>query len=253
MRVQNVKKVETYAADPRADNNNDIEMSDNDDDPTTNLVMPERKTKDPSPVWTCATRVEGGAKCRFCPSIIKCSKSSTSSLLHHLLMRHKNETAIKFLEKAMSHKRDALKLKRLQNEKKKVVNKQPSILNFSKRRGVIDPFKKKRLDESIIKMIIMMNKPFSDINNTFFRQVLFTAEPNYLCPSRNTITNMFDEMATKVKEDLKNEIATDIEAAGDLTLNICSDHGTSSDRFRTKRIKLLWLEQLKTLLSRKTP
>ena len=99
----------------------------------------------------------------------------------------------------------------------------------------------------------MMNKPFSDINNTFFRQVLFTAEPNYLCPSRNTITNMFDEMATKVKEDLKNEIAKDIEAAGHLTLNICSDHGTSSDRFRTKRIKLLWLEQLKTLLSRKTP
>ena len=82
-----------------------------------------------------------------------------------------------------------------------MVNKQPSILNFSKRRGVIDPLKKKRLDESIIKMIIMMNKPFSDINNTFFRQVLFTAEPNYLCPNRNTITNMFDEMAIKVKKD----------------------------------------------------
>ena len=93
-------EVETDA-DPHSDNIYDIEMRDSDNDSTSNLVMPVRKTKDPSPVWTCASRVEGGAKCRFCASIIKCTKASTSSLIHHLLKRHGNETAVKDLEKAI--------------------------------------------------------------------------------------------------------------------------------------------------------
>ena len=54
----------------------------------------------------------------------------------------------------------------------------------------MDPFKKKKLDEAIVKMTITMNKPFIDIENQFFRKILFVAEPNYLCPNktRNTAT-----------------------------------------------------------------
>ena len=49
-------------------NENDIEISDEESEP--DLIMPTRKSKDPSPVWKCADRVEGGgAKCRFCPTI----------------------------------------------------------------------------------------------------------------------------------------------------------------------------------------
>jgi len=99
----------------------------------------------------------------------------------------------------------------------------------------MDPFKKKKLDEAIVKMTITMNKPFSDVENHFFRKVLFVAEPNYLCPSRTRNTSNFDSMAKKVKKDLEEEITKDITEAGHRTLTICTDHGTSSDKFRTKK------------------
>ena len=139
------------------------------------------------------------------------------------------------MQSAVNKKREDLKLKRLQDQKKKLSNKQPSILNFSKKRGVMDPFKKKKLDEAIVKMTITMNKPFSDVENQFFRKVLFVAEPNYLCPSRRTNTATFDSMSKKVKKDLEQEITKDITEAGHKTLTICTDHGTSSDKFRTKK------------------
>ena len=59
-----------------------------------------------------------------------------------------------------------LKVKVLQDQKK-------NILIFSKRRGALDPFKKKKLDEAIVKMAITMKKNFSDVENHFCRQVLF--------------------------------------------------------------------------------
>ena len=154
------------------------------------LVMPARKLKEPSPVWNCAEKVEGGAKCKYCLRIFKCTLGSTSTIGNHLLSKHGDREAVKTMQSAVNKKREDLKLKRLQDQKKKLSNKQPSILNFSKKRGVMDPFKKKKLDEAIVKMTITMNKPFSDVENQFFRKVLFVAEPNYLCPNktRNTAT-----------------------------------------------------------------
>ena len=99
-------------------NEDDIETSDEESE--ADLIMPVRKTKDPSPVWTCADRVEGGgAKCRFCPTILKCTKGSTTTIVNHLLKKHKNKALVKDLENAIEKKRVALKLKRLQDEKKK--------------------------------------------------------------------------------------------------------------------------------------
>ena len=199
------------------------------------LVMPRRKTKVPSPVCKCADRVEGGARCMICRHIIKCVSGSTSAILNHLLSLHGNRVEVQKLRVDMKRKKEMLNLKKFQEQKKKQSNKQPSILNFFKRRGIMDQFKKQRLDEQIVKMIIAMNKPFSDVENTFFRQVMFTAEPNYICPSRTRVTATFDKIAKKVKEDLKKDIIKDVTNAGHKTLNICSDHGTSSDRFRTKK------------------
>ena len=199
------------------------------------LVMPARKLKEPSPVWICAQRVEGGAKCKFCLRTFKCNLGSTSTITNHLLSKHGDREAVKSMQGAFMKKKEALKVKRLQDQKKKSSNLQPSILNFSKRRGVMDPFKKKKLDEAIVKMTITMNKPFSDVENHFFRKVLFVAEPNYLCPSRTRNTANFDAMAKKVKKDLEEEITKDITEAGHRTLTICTDHGTSSDKFRTKK------------------
>ena len=78
----------------------------------------------------------------------------------------------------------------------------------------MDPLKKKRMDEALVKMTIAMNKPFLDVENNFFRQVLLIAEPKYLCPSRQKLTASFDSTAKKVKEALKEEIMRDITEAG---------------------------------------
>lgn len=199
------------------------------------LVMPVRKRKEPSPVWKCAERLEGGgARCKFCQKTLKTSCGSTSTIVQHLVTRHSDKEAVKVLNAAMRKKREATNVKRLKDQKRKS-NKQPSILNFAKRRGVLDPLKKKRIDESLVKMTIAMNKPFLDVENPFFRQLMFNAEPNYLCPSRQKLTAWFDSTAEKVKEALKEEIIRDISEAGHNTISICTDHGTSADRFRSKK------------------
>ena len=64
---------------------------------------------------------------------------------------------------------------------------------------------------------------------------MFTANSNFVCPSRQTITRRFDAMAEEVSKDLKNEVIKDVTDAGHKTIRIVSDHGTSSDVFRTKK------------------
>ena len=114
-------------------------------------------------------------------------------------------------------------------------NKQPSILNFSKRRGLMDPMKKKKLDAALVRMTIGMNRPFDDVENHYLREVLHVAEPNYLAPSRRTHTVHFDSEAVVVQLNLMKDIVKDVNEAGHKTINITSDHGTSSDQFRTKK------------------
>ena len=78
-----------------------------------------------------------------------------------------------------------------------------------------------------------MNKPFSDVENPFFRKLLHTAEPNFICPSKTTHTAQFDIAASKVKADLKKEMVKDVTTSGHKTITVTIDHGTHSDRFHT--------------------
>ena len=91
---------------------------------------------------------------------------------------------------------------------------QLSMLNFAVKRGAIHPVKKRKLDDALVKMTIGLDRPFEDVENYYFRQVLFEAEPNYICPSRRRHTLNFDEAAIKVKDDLKKDIVRDITEAG---------------------------------------
>ena len=45
-------------------------------------------------------------------------------------------------------------------EKTAKLRKQPSILSFSVKRGLMDPRKQKKMEEDLVKMTIMMNRPF---------------------------------------------------------------------------------------------
>ena len=173
--------------DEDLDNENGSEpegMDEATDSDDNNLEMPQRKINKSAAVWNLAQRVEGSARCNLC---------------------------------------EMLKIKRLKNEKKtRSRGNQPLIRNFSVKRGIMDPLKKKKLDKALVRMTICMNRPFEAIENHHFRNVLFIAEPNYIVPSRRRHTFQFDEAALKVEDEFKKDISTDVIDAGHKTINITS-------------------------------
>ena len=201
-----------------------------------NLEMPQRQIKKPAAVWNLAQRVEGGARCNLCEKTFKCDRGNTSNIMGHLRHKHRDRPEVQLFVKEQDAKKEKLKIKRLEKEKKtRSRGNQPLIRNFSVKRGIMDPLKKKKLDEALVRMTICMNRPFEDVENHHFRNVLFIAEPNYIVPSRRRHTFQFDEAALKVEDELKKDISKDVIEAGHKTINITSDHGTSSDQFRTKK------------------
>lgn len=204
------------------------------------LNFPQRKLKEPSPVWKCAVKFKeaglAGVKCTICKKIFRMKDGNTTTILRHLVTQHKNDSEVKEMEKIFKEKKEKAKLKKIEVDKKEKakVQNQPKIFNlFTRKRGIIDPIKEKKLDDALVKMTIMMNHPFADVEQHYFRQVLHIAEPNYICPSRRKHTKHFDRVAEKVKEDLKKEIINDV--SGHRTIAITSDHGKSGDRFHTKK------------------
>ena len=60
-----------------------------------------------------------------------------------------------------------------------------------------------------------------------------------------------DELAISVEEDLKKEIVKDMSEAGHKTISVVSDHGTSGDRFRTKKNAVVVLRTTKVFVIKK--
>ena len=174
-----------------------IQSEEDEEGNTPVLVMPQRKMKIPAPVWKCVSKVEGGAKCNFCHQIFKLKGSTTTNIFRHVTEKHQGKPEVILLVKEQSQKNDLAKQKIL--KEKKIKEKQPSILNFARKSGIMDPIKKKKMDEALVRMTIGMNSPFEDVENHFLRDLLFIAEPNYICPSRKTHTERFDKCAKKVR------------------------------------------------------
>ena len=204
------------------------------------LVLPKRKVKNPSPIWSeCASKIYSesgsfiGGKCNFCGKVYKSKTGNTSNLTRHVTTRHKvdHKAEVGRLAKEKKTKNAKIKSKKIEAEKKR--RSIPSMLNFCHRKSYFDPAKKKQIDEAILKHLVVDNKPFSLVESHSFREMMFKAEPNYIVPSRFTITNAMKKQADNVREELKREIGVDV--ASHKILNITSDHGTSSDRFRTKK------------------
>jgi hypothetical protein len=196
------------------------------------LKMPERKLKDPAPVWKCAVRVENGAKCNFCGKVYKTKDSNTAGITRQVKEKHAEKPEVKVMIGEVVKKK--AKLSQKMKGKMAKLRNQPSILSFSVKRGLMDRRKQKKMEEDLVKMTIMMNRPFSDVESPFFRKLLHTAEANFICPSSGKHTETFDAMAVKVMDDLKKEIIKDVTTAGHKTITITSDHGTHSDRFHSK-------------------
>ena len=108
-----------YTPDDEADDSRDVvDLTAGGSDGNMNqvqLVMPARKLKEPSPVWNCAEKVEGGAKCKYCLRIFKCTLGSTSTIGTHLISKHGDREAVKTMKSAVIKKRENLKQKRIQD------------------------------------------------------------------------------------------------------------------------------------------
>ena len=81
------------------------------------------------------------------------------------------------------------KTRRVEEKKKKKKDKlvekqkvrQSSMKNFLNK-VYIDPLKKKRVDEAIVKLILVENEPLEMVEKHNFCELLHTLEPGYVCP-----------------------------------------------------------------------
>ena len=214
------------------------EGSSSSEEETEPLVTLTRKKKEPSPVWECgAIRIEGGTKCTLCGKEFICQNHNTSNIIRHIVTLHKKQTEGKKLAEMIKAKknREAEKKKTKKakvDEKHKV--RQSSMKNFLKK-VYIDPLKKKRVDESIVKLILVENELLQLVEKHSFRELLHTLEPGYICPSRRTLTKKIEDFSEQTLVELKKEVEKDLKDVEDKVISVTSDHGTSLDRFRTHK------------------
>ena len=48
----------------------------------------------------------------------------------------------------------------------------------------MDPKKMECLNKAVLEYVVAAKKPFSEIEIHFFRKMLFVADPNYICQSK---------------------------------------------------------------------
>ena len=212
---------------------NDAEDEVNDGEEEADEIF-QRKRKKESSVWKYGTKLKGGSKCNICGKIYKSKQGNTTNLISHIKTKHRDSEAAKELTKDLQEDKEAKKEKLAKKAAEK--RQQCSLLNFVRRSGTLDKKKKEKITEAVADFIIEDTNNFEVVEKQAFRKMIFTCEPNYIVPSRRTITRRIDEKAESCKELLKKEIAKDLENAGHKTISITCDEGTSSDRFKTKKL-----------------
>ena len=221
------------------DVNQNVEVEDSSHN--TSMSRSVLKRKKTAPVWTtgCAIQINDGtgAKCNFCEFVCKIPDGSTTAMIRHLERHHPKEENVQRMTRLMQEnvimKKQKIEVSKMKASK--TVANQPKLTNFVKLKGTIDRKKVQLLNEGLVQHIILSNDSWNLVEEASFRKLMFTAEPNYVMPSRRTITRLFDQMSDGVSNSLRAEIKKDITEAGHLTLNVITDHGTSNDVCRTKR------------------
>ena len=256
----NVDNEENNVPVPRSDSNNgrntvatvDTEETDNeseesnseegeDGDSGGGLHVPSRKRKLVSPVWTCgaAVKTERGSKCTLCGKEFISKTFNTSNIIKHIIEKHKNnEASVKLKEEIGAKKKKVEEIKRVKEKKAKETKKlsQSSMLTFTtKAAHLMDPLKKKRIEDAIIKYTIVENESLSIVEKHSFRNMLFQIEPSYICPSHTKFTRMVDSFVNSTRETFIKELAKDLSNVEFKTVQLTSDHGTSNDRFRSHK------------------
>ena len=206
------------------------------------LKYPKRKLREPAPVWLCGGQSlpDGTDRCNICGRIFVSETSNTSNLRDHILRKHSKTPEGKKLKKMTEEKREKVAEMKKKNESKKVAPKpkQISVVGFIRKTKPMDPKKKKKVEEALVKFIVTENKPFKIVEKHSFRELASSLDPDYVVPSEHTMRRRFDKFAEKIKEDMIEELKKDLDGVEDKVVNLTSDHGTSHDRFQTHKNSL---------------
>ena len=202
-------------------------------------ATPTRKRIAAAPVWQHGgEKIEGGSKCKLCGKTYKSDINNTTNLTAHILRKHKGSEEARLLKEETEEKRRKVdERQKQQEEKSKERNKfsQSKITSFAKKSSPIDPVKKKKIDQSVVEYLVLENKPFQTVEKESFRSLLHAANPSYICPSKRSVIRLFDVAAVQVQKKLKEEIKQDLDGLEVKAVHITSDHGTSSDRFKSHK------------------
>ena len=257
----NVDEEENAIPDPRPDSNNSRNTvatvtvateetenesqeseseEDEDEEGDGGLHVPSRKRKLVSPVWTCgaAIKTDRGSKCTLCGKEFLSKTFNTSNIIKHILDKHKNnEASVKLKEEFEAKKKKVEELKKVKEKKAKETKtlSQSSMLTFTTKAHLMDPLKKKRIEDAIIKYVVVENESLSIVEKHSFRNLLFQIEPSYICPSHTKFTRMVDSFVNSTREAFIKELAKDLSEVEFKTVQLTSDHGTSSDRFHSHK------------------
>ena len=162
------------------------ESEEDEEDADGGLLVPSRKRKLVSPVWTCgaAVKIDRGSKCTLCGKEFLSKTFNTSNIIKHIIEKHKNnEASVKLKEEVEAKKKkveEGIKAKE-KKAKETTTFSQSSMLTFTtKALHRIDPLKKKRIEEAIIKYAIVENESLSIVEKHSFRNLLFQIEPSYI-------------------------------------------------------------------------
>ena len=157
------------------------------------------KRRQRSPVWNYFSRSEDTsdeAKCSVCGDSIKTSKN-TSNMIKHLKSKHLSEYQVVIAEKNADKQAEP-------------ASKQPTLRATLKRSVTYDSesFRKRKIDDALIKMIALDLQPASVVEDTGFRHLVHTLDPRYQLPSRRSLMrSQLPDVYEKIKANLKERIS----------------------------------------------
>ena len=200
-------------------------------------ATPLRKRKADAPVWQHGgIKVDGGSKCALCGKVYKTDINNTTNLTGHILAKHKNTEEARLLKAEVEEKKRKSEAAKDELDKKKKEKQQFSqsrITTFAKKTIPIDPVKKKQVDQALVEYLVVENRSFETVEKEAFRKLMHSANPDYKCSSRRTVTRMFDETAGKVKKSLKEEIRDDLAGVDVKAIHITSQGCKKSNLVKT--------------------
>lgn len=174
----------------------------------------QRKKK--SSVWKYFEEKPGNkdALCLICKETLK-HHGNTTNLVKHLDKRHPTEKA---------------QMEEGKQDSRSSTGNEPPLkqMKLTDKTEPYPPshFRKKLLDDKLIRYICKDTKPLKTVDDKGFRDLLETADPRYVIPSRKSVTTdllpaKYDEIKQRVKKEL--EEADHIAVTTDLWTSLAND------------------------------